>query len=234
MFPLYDTIPSRKQPVITRWIIILNALLFLYELTLSTQELEMFFRHWGLVPRAISDPQWAIMQGLSPYAYWTFFTNMFLHGGWMHFISNMWTLHIFGDNVEDKMSRFRFLVFYLLAGIFASTTHYAMHPMAEVPAVGASGAISGVMGAYMVLFPHSRIIFLVPFFFMFTFVELNASFYIFVWFIGQFFSGVISTAANSSGAGIAFWAHIGGFLAGIFLFKYFIKKPQTSNEDFYL
>ncbi len=226
MFPLYDTIPSEKPPVVLRWIIIINSIVFVYELLLPSEMLEIFVRHWGMVPRAISDPEWAISQGLPPNAYWTFFTNMFLHGGWMHFVSNMWTLYIFGDNVEDKMSHTRFLIFYLLSGILASTMHYQMYPMSEVPAIGASGAISGVMGAYMVLFPYSRIVFLVPFFFIFTFIDLNASVYIFVWFLGQFFSGVATKITDSTGTGIAFWAHIGGFLAGVFLFKYFLQKPE--------
>jgi membrane associated rhomboid family serine protease len=223
MIPLHDNIPARKFPAINWTIIVVNGLFFLMELTLPRETLESFFYHFGLVPARYSDPQAAINFGLNPYSYWPFLTTMFLHGGLAHFIGNMWTLYIFGDNVEDRMGRFRYLLFYILCGLCASFTHYYLNRYSNVPALGASGAISGVMAAYMFLFPGSKIVFFFPFFFIPYFFELSAFFYIGVWFITQLFSGT-STLGSADTTGIAFWAHIGGFIAGSILFKLFSRK----------
>lgn len=220
MFPLQDTIPSRRIPFMNISIIILNTLVFLYELKLSPHEIELFFRVFGLVPEKFTYYKDLLSWG----DYYPFLTNMFLHGGWAHFIGNMWTLWIFGDNVEDRMGHGRYLLFYVLCGVAASYTHYLVNMYSPVPALGASGAISGVMGAYMFLFPHSRIVFLVPLFFIPYFFEIPAFVYLLFWFLGQLASGTLSIFADSMGGGIAFWAHIGGFAAGVALYRLFVNN----------
>lgn len=228
MIPLYDTIPSKRFPV-ANWLLIGgNALVFMFQLTLGETEMREIFYQVGLVPARYTNPEWALEKGLSASNYWPFVTNMFLHGGWMHFIVNMWTLWIFGDNVEDRMGRLRYIVFYFLCGIGASYLHFLLNLDSTVPALGASGAISGVMGAYMLLYPHSRIVLLLPLFFLPFFVEVSAFLYIAVWFLGQLISGTASAATQSGG--VAFWAHIGGFIAGILTFWMFIQKKRKPQR----
>jgi membrane associated rhomboid family serine protease len=200
MIPLRDVIPSRSTPYITVTLIVLNAVAWLYELTIP-----------GNTPTLVS--------------------SMFLHGSWMHFIGNMWYLWIFGDNVEDRMGHGRFIAFYLLCGIVAALGHVGMDPASTLPTIGASGAIAGVMGAYFVLYPQSRVLTLVPlFFFYFEIVELPAVLLLGFWFVLQLFSaGAIAVTANSSSGGIAFVAHVAGFvtgLAGVFVFR---KRRQTTD-----
>ena len=147
---------------------------------------------------------------------------MFLHGGWMHLVANMWTLWIFGDNVEDVMGPLRFLLFYVLCGLCALLMHVATNPESTVPVVGASGAIAGVMGAYFFLYPHARVLILVPLFIISFFFEIPAVFYLLLWFVTQVFSGL----ADGGGAGVAWWAHIGGFVAGMLLLRFFRDEPR--------
>ncbi len=223
MFPLRDTIPSRHFPLIT-WILIgINTLVFLFELSLGKPGLERFFYLYGLVPARYSHPQWAQIAGFPLDNYWPFFTHMFLHGGWSHLIGNMWTLWIFGDNVEDRMGRWRFLVFYLLMGLLAGTGHFIFNAGSTIPTVGASGAIAGVLGAYFVLFPHARIITLVPLFFWPLFFELPAVFFLVFWFFTQLVGGTFAGLQGSVG-GVAWWAHVGGFIAGVVLHKFFLPR----------
>ena len=203
MIPLRDVIPSRTTPYVTVTIIVLNALVFLYQLSLGEQ-INAFMLYFGLVPAAFS---WV-----------TVFTSMFLHGGLLHVGGNMLYLWIFGDNVEDRMGHGRFIVFYLLCGVAAALAQTILNPDSVVPMVGASGAIAGVMGAYFVLYPHSRIVTLLPFIFFFQVVEIPAIFFLGFWFVMQFLSGVGSIATATGGepaGGIAFWAHVAGFIAGI-------------------
>lgn len=231
MFPIADTIPSSRIPLVNYFLIFLNVVVFSFQVLLPPDVLEVFFYHFGLVPARYTNNYFAYKVGLSPENYFPFFSNIFLHGGWAHIIGNMWTLYIFGDNVEDRMGHWRYLLFYLLCGITASVTHFYVNPDSTVPAVGASGAISGVMGAYMLLFPKSRIIFLFVFFFVIDFIQIPAFIYLFFWFLGQLFSGTISllTLPQNVG-GIAFWAHIGGFAGGILLHKFFIRKESDEAE----
>ncbi len=218
------------------WSIIgINVVVFFIQASLSPEQLDQFVRIWGLVPARYSGVYGAPGSFL---AYFPFVTNMFLHGGMAHLIGNMWTLYIFGDNVEDRMGKWRYLLFYLLCGVIASYTHYLLNTGSTIPAVGASGAISGIMGAYMLMFPHSRIIFLIPIFFIPYFFEISAFVYLAMWFIGQLLSGTATLYANANGPGIAFWAHIGGFVAGILFFKLFDQghtpnRPSTRNNDRY-
>ncbi|MBY0507058.1 MAG: rhomboid family intramembrane serine protease [Bryobacteraceae bacterium] len=206
MIPLRDSVPSRSAPVVTIAIIIVNVLIFLQQLTLSPEELHFFFAHYGVVPARLQ---------LSD-----LFTSMFLHGGFMHLIGNMWFLWIYGDNVEDVLGRGKYLLFYLACGIAGSLIQIAADPNSTIPNIGASGAIAGVMGAYLLKFPHARILTLIPLFVFFFTQELPAFIILIYWFVLQFFSGVGSLAESTTATGgIAFFAHVGGFLMGMLLIK---------------
>src|SRR5436190_522864 len=203
MIPLRDIIPSRTTPVVTISIIALNVLVFVYELSLG-RAVDAFTLYYGLVPAAFS---------------WTnVFTSMFLHGSFLHVAGNMLYLWIFGDNVEDRMGHGRFLVFYLLCGVAAALAQTVTAPESAIPMVGASGAIAGVMGAYFVLYPKSRIVTLVTLFIFFQVIEVPAILFLGIWFIMQFVSGlgsIVTVARGQSAGGVAFWAHVAGFVAGI-------------------
>jgi membrane associated rhomboid family serine protease len=204
MIPLRDTQPSNSFPAVTLVIIVINVLVFLFEFSLEPHYRNFFIAQYGIVPDRLQ------MQDL--------FTSMFLHGGWMHLIGNMWFLWIFGDNVEDVLGHGKYLLFYLLCGIVAALIHILLNPFSRVPTIGASGAIAGVMGAYLVKFPHSRVLTLVPIFIFLTTMEIPAFVMLLYWFALQFFQGIGSIAYSSiSGGGVAWFAHVGGFLAGIAL-----------------
>jgi rhomboid family protein len=216
MLPLYDTVRTRKFPLINVLLIAANVLAFLYELQLGPSALENFIFTWGLVPAHLtSDPSTAWI---------TIFTAMFLHGGWFHLLSNMWFLHIFGDNVEARMGGIRYLIFYLLSGVAAVLLQTYIQPTSQVPMIGASGAIAGVLGAYLVSFPRSRIASLVPILFIFTIVEVPAAIFLAFWFITQVYSGLFAMQ-GASASGIAWWAHIGGFIFGLIMVFFFARRP---------
>ncbi|PYR18436.1 MAG: rhomboid family intramembrane serine protease [Acidobacteria bacterium] len=209
MIPLRDVIPSRTTPYITITIIVLNALAWLFEVSLPHDVLNEFLTIYGVVPAYFSWP--------------TLITSMFLHGSWSHVIGNMWYLWIFGDNVEDRVGHGRFIFFYLLCGIAAALGQVAVNPSSMLPTIGASGAIAGVMGAYFVLYPHSRVLTLVPWIFI-QIIELPAIVLLGFWFLMQLFSaGAIAVTASTHGSGgVAFAAHVVGFVAGlggVFLFR---------------
>jgi membrane associated rhomboid family serine protease len=223
MFPIKDTIPHRYTPFVVYFIIAINIFVFIIELSLPYPQRQLFFYNFGLVPLKVTQYGWD---------FYSLFTNMFLHGGWFHIISNMWALWIFGDNVEDRMGHFRFFIFYILCGLAANLVHYYFNQLAPVPVIGASGAIAGVMGAYMVMFPTSRIITLIPIFFIPFFFEIPAVIFLFFWFISQVIAGTFTKIFMPPNVGgIAWWAHIGGFIAGIILHKFFIKKNRY--RDFF-
>ena len=201
MFPISDVIPSRTRPVVTISLIALNALAFLYELQLSDRQLQAFAYVYGVVP---ADFSWSDVV-----------SSMFLHDGWMHFLGNMLYLWIFGDNVEDSLGHAGFALFYLLCGSVAAIAQTMVHPLSTIPMIGASGAIAGVMGAYFVLFPHSRILAAVFLLLFLDIVEIPAIFFLGFWFLMQLFSGVGSLGATTATGGTAFWAHIGGFVVGV-------------------
>ena len=220
MIPLRDIIPSRTTPVVTISLIAVNVLVFIYELSLG-RDVDAFTLYYGLVPAAFS---WV-----------TVFTSMFLHGGFMHVAGNMLYLWIFGDNVEDRMGHGRFLVFYLLCGVAAALAQTITGPDSVVPMVGASGAIAGVMGAYFVLYPRSRIVTLIPIFFFFQVVEVPAILFLGIWFVMQFLSGIGSIVNSIPGGamgGIAFWAHIAGFVAGISGVIVF-RRPERQRVEWW-
>lgn len=226
MIPIRDNIPSRHAPGMTVALIAGNALAFLYAFTRAPGEILDLFRLFGLVPARFSDPAWAAKAGLPLHGYWAFLTSMFLHGGWLHLVGNLWTLWIFGDNVEDRMGPFRFLAFYLTCGLAAGLTHALTNATSTVPTVGASGAIAGVMGAYFLLYPRARVVMLLPLLFLPVFFEIPAFAFLSVWFLAQVFSGTLALAAPSQVGGVAWWAHGGGFLAGAILFRLFLRRER--------
>ena len=213
MIPLRDENPAGSVPAVTLVIIATNCAAFLYELVLGPT-LRPFMYEWGMVPLrltlAVQEGNEPLSQAALPLA-----TSMFLHWSWLHLIGNMWYLWIFGDNVEDRMGHVRFLVFYLAAGLVAGLLHVFFNPASRVPTVGASGAIAGVLGAYLVAFPRARIITLVPLFPFFQVMALPAVLMLGLWFVYQFFSGALSLAWSAAGGGgVAWWAHVGGFAFG--------------------
>ena len=223
MIPIRDTIPSKNIPVGTYMLILANSVVFVFELMIPEPMLEVFFYYFGIVPARYSHPEWASWVGLPIDDYWPFVTSMFLHGGWLHIIGNMWTLWIFGDNVEDRMGTTRYLVFYFICGLAAGLVHFFTNANSTIPTVGASGAIAGVLGAYFLLFPKSRIIVLLPLFFLPLFIEVPAVTYLGFWVLSQIFSGTLSLALPEDVGGVAFWAHVGGFIAGAVLHWLFIQ-----------
>lgn len=215
MFPLYDTVRSRRFPLVNWMLILLNGLIFYHEATIGEEQLHRFILDWGLIPAHLT----------SDYAgnWITIVTSMFLHGGWIHILGNMWTLFIFGDNVEDRMGHGAYLVFYILSGTAAAFLQTYLMPSSQTPLIGASGAIAGVLGAFLFLFPRARIASLVPIFFLFTLVEIPAVIYLGLWFVLQLFSGWLALQGSVTN-GIAWWAHIGGFLFGLFAVGVFARK----------
>jgi len=209
-----------------------NVAVFLYELSLTPDQLETLVYVFGIVPARYTHPEWAQMIGVPVDDYWPFLTSMFLHGGWVHIIGNMWSLWIFGDNVEDRMGRSRFLAFYLLTGLLAGATHALTNPESTVPTVGASGAIAGVLGAYFVLFPHARIVTMLPLFFIPFFFEVPAVTYLLFWFLSQIIGGTLAGLNPGDVGGIAFWAHAGGFVAGLALHRLFLLPRQRAPRRF--
>ena len=220
MIPIRDVIPSRTTPFVTIALVAVNVLVFLYQLSLGDQ-FEAFVFNYGLIPAEFS---WVHV-----------FISMFLHGSLMHAGGNMLYLWIFGDNVEDRMGHGRFLVFYLLCGTVAGLTQTVFAPDSMIPMVGASGAIAGVMGAYFVLYPHSRIVTLLPFI-VITVVEVPAILFLGIWFLMQFLSGVGSIADSSPGGTgrslIAFWAHVAGFVAGL-VGVFVFRRPERQKVDWW-
>jgi membrane associated rhomboid family serine protease len=208
MIPLRDVIPSRTTPYVTVTIILLNAVAWFFELSIPRDILPQFLQVYGVVP--------------ADFHLATLGTSMFLHGSWSHVIGNMWYLWIFGDNVEDRLGHTRFVAFYLLCGGVAAFGHIAMNASSVLPTIGASGAIAGVMGAYFVLYPQSRVLTLIPIIFYIEIIELPAIFLLGFWFLMQLFSAGAIAATASTGGGVAFMAHVAGFvmgMVGVFLFR---------------
>jgi membrane associated rhomboid family serine protease len=212
MIPLRDVIPSRTTPYITVTIILLNALAWFYEISMPERALARFLYVYGVVPAVFSPA--------------TLITSMFLHGSWSHVIGNMWYLWIFGDNVEDRVGHGRFIIFYLLCGMAAAMGQIVMDPNSTLPTIGASGAIAGVMGAYFVLYPHSRVLTLIPWIFL-QIVELPAVFLLGVWFLMQLLNaGTIAVTAGTQGGGVAFAAHVAGFVVGVIGIFFFRRRDR--------
>jgi membrane associated rhomboid family serine protease len=226
MIPIRDTIPSKNYPIVNTTIIGINVILYFIEMAQGAN-LDRFVYIYGLVPARYTIPQIASyftagQQALSLVSF------MFLHGGFWHILGNMWFLYIFGDNVEDRLGPFRYLVFYLLCGLVSGLFQIIFNLHSNTPTIGASGAIAGVMGAYLILHPHSKILTLIPIIIIPWFIEIPAFFFLGFWFLLQFIN-----AAGSQGniSGIAWWAHIGGFVFGIVCLKIFLALPETGASD---
>jgi membrane associated rhomboid family serine protease len=224
MIPIRDDTPRFSTPYVTYFIVALNVLVFLFELSVGSQghrQLNALMYEFGVVPRrydlALAGQGNYSLSGL----FLSILTSMFLHASWLHIIGNMWVLWIFGDNIEDYLGHFKYLAFYLVTGFAAAIAHILLNTGSTVPSVGASGAIAGVMGAYFVLYPKARVLTIVPLIIFFTFWWLPAWIVLGYWFLVQFLSGAATSIADSSqtSGGIAFWAHVGGFVAGIVLIK---------------
>lgn len=215
MIPLRDDNPSRHTPWVTYGLIVINVLVFLYEISLPEVEVRRFFFAYGMVPGEIQRPESFGWRTLPLQGYWTFFTCMFLHGGWLHLIGNMWTLYIFGDNIEDRMGPARYLLFYLLCGLAAGLVHWFTNQNSMIPTVGASGAIAGVMGAYLILYPRARILTILPLGPLITMIHVPAYLFLGFWFAVQLYMGIQTLHQSEAVAGIAWWAHAGGFAGGL-------------------
>ncbi|KKQ52497.1 hypothetical protein A2865_03550 [Candidatus Woesebacteria bacterium RIFCSPHIGHO2_01_FULL_39_17] len=217
MFPLHDTVRTYKYPLITILIITANAFVFFLELVAPNTEL--FIDQYALIPANVN---FSNLSSLTP-----FITSQFLHAGFLHILSNMWFLKIFGDNVEEKFGSIFYLFIYLLSGVVGGLIQYLFSPDSTIPMLGASGAVAGVLGAYLVFFPRHQIETLIPFGFYMSTVRLSAQVMLLYWFITQLFSGVGSVAVAQIG-GVAFWAHVGGFVAGWLIAK--LSRGSSSSE----
>jgi hypothetical protein len=231
MLPLRDLNPSHRPPVVTALLIALNAAVFLHELRLG-RGLNEFLLFWGIVPVRYTvwdvARQFGLVEQVLP-----FFSSMFLHGGWLHLIGNMWTLWIFGDNVEERLGRGRYLLLYLGSGLAAGVLHIVTNPASTLPTIGASGAVAGVMGTYLRFFPQARIETIVPPFFFWPVFQLPAVIFLGWWFLLQFFNGTLSlAAAGGSFGGVAWWAHVGGFVYGLWMAQHHRRRERGRRISF--
>jgi membrane associated rhomboid family serine protease len=224
MIPIRNAVPSRYPPVVTWLLIATNCLVFLLQNSLSPADLEEFLRDFALIPARYTA---GFVDGdVSVADLFPFFTMMFLHGGWLHLILNMWTLWLFGPTVEDRLGHGRYLAFYLACGLAASIAHVVFNPTSIVPALGASGAIAGVLGCYMRLFPMARVVVVVPIIFIPLFFEVYAFVFVGLWFLVQLFQGTAELLLGISAGGVAWWAHVGGFVAGLALGPLLVQSER--------
>jgi hypothetical protein len=226
MIPLRDTTPTRNYPIVNTTIIGINVVVYFIQL-LQSAEIDRFIYIYGLVPARYSVPQIAqyFTTGQQVFSLVSF---MFLHGGFWHILGNMWSLYIFGDNVEDRLGPIRYALFYLLCGIASGLSHMMLNLHSNLPTIGASGAIAGVMGAYFLLHPRSKILTLIPIFFIPYFINIPAFVFLGLWFLLQFIN---AAGSQGLGGGIAWWAHIGGFIFGMLFLKLFSLLPDTGVSN---
>jgi len=228
MFPLWDEMPTRKIPVITIILIIINALAYYYQVFIINDNLQFIYAY-GLVPLELIRGVDIFPYGPSP-VYLTVFTSMFMHGSFVHLFGNMLYLWIFGNNVEDYLGKSVFIIFYILCGTFAAAIQILISPYSTIPMIGASGAVAGVLGAYFILFPRSRITTLIFFGFFIRLIKMPAIFFLGLWIVFQLFYGFSNLSLGSANTGVAWFAHIGGFVGGIIFIKIF--KPKNKNRYF--
>lgn len=230
MIPIRDTAPCYIKPYVT-WglIIICTSLFILLEILPDHLHREIIYKY-GMVPIRYSKPEWAANFGLLPDGYLSFFTNLFLHGGWLHLIVNMWFLWIFADNIEDRMGHGRFIIFYLLCGFFATGLQWFYDPELVIPVVGASGAIAGILAAYFFIYPYARIIVLIPLFFWPIYLELPAIGFLGVWVIIQLHKATTAVIFDNISTDVAWWAHLGGFIVGGLIHRFFLLKNPPNNQ----
>ncbi len=205
-------------------LIAVNVVVFLLETGLTPPQLQGVFYLFGLVPARYSAPEWAAQAGFPAAGIWPWLTHLFLHGGWLHLIGNLWMLWIFADNVEDRMGPIRFLLFFLLCGLVAAGAHWASNPLSTLPTVGASGAIAGVLGAYLMMYPLARVIVMVPVLIFPFFFELPAALFLIIWFVINITSGLSALSVPVPTGGVAWWAHAGGFIAGVMFYRVFLRR----------
>lgn len=228
MIPIRDTTPSKNVPVINHALIAVNVVVFILQMT-QGPDMDRFIFHYGLVPARYTVDRLAEHFTISQQLFaWISF--MFLHGSFLHILANMWSLYIFGDNVEDRLGPARYLAFYLACGIASGVSHFLLNAHSTIPTIGASGAIAGVMGAYFLLHPTSRILTLIPILFIPLFVQIPAFIFLGLWFLLQFINAAAAAAAGAAG-GVAWWAHIGGFLFGMLFLKLFEALPHAGVTD---
>lgn len=233
MIPLRDNIPTLRFAYVTYAFIALNVLVFAYELSLGPEGYVAFINRWGYTPSLVTGTVRSGEFDLRILS--TLVTSVFIHGGWIHILGNMLYLHIFGNNVEDSMGRGRFVVFYLVIGVLANFGQIVVSPDSTVPGVGASGAIAGVLGAYMLLYPRAGVLVLVPIFFFLRFFTLPAVAVLLFWFVIQVFQGTLTLAAGLAGAGgVAFWVHAAGFVLGMALIGLFRDRRLTGGKPTWL
>ena len=223
MIPLRDTLDSQGYPLVNTALIVSNVIVYLVQLG-QGEALHRFILTYGLVPARYSVPEIAAHFSLGQQVF-ALMSFMFLHGGFWHLLGNMWTLYIFGDNVEDRLGPLKYLLFYLVCGFASGLTHLFLNWHSQLPTVGASGAIAGIMGAYFLLYPHAKILTFIPIFFIPYFLEIPAFFFLGIWFILQFLS---AAGPVDNGGGIAWWAHIGGFIFGMVFLKLLLRAPETA------
>lgn len=228
MIPLRDTIKSKEFPYVTILLIIINGAIYLFEMALG-ENLNHLINLFGIIPERYfslaSAGGFIYVERFLP-----FFSSIFLHGGWFHVLWNLWFLWIFGDNVEDHFGHFNFLVFYIFCGVLAGLAHTYMNPASSIPTIGASGAIAGVMGAYIILHPQARVLTIIPIFIIFPIIHIPAFVYLGIWFFIQFLSGAASIGSSQSYQGVAWWAHIGGFLTGLFVILFIFPRKKINRS----
>ncbi|HLF97632.1 MAG TPA: rhomboid family intramembrane serine protease [Methylococcaceae bacterium] len=229
MIPFRDNVPCRHMPWMTWTLIGLNFGIFLLTQFLDPPALRDILHLYGLVPARYAHPDWAHWAGYPPGDYRPFVTALFLHGGWLHVVLNQWMLWVFGDNIEDRMGPWRFLGFYLVCGVLSLLLHSFANPDSPLPAVGASGAIAGVLGAYYFLYPYAKLVLWVPVFFLPIFIEVPAIAFLGVWVIIQLAKITAAPDAGASVGDVAWWGHLGGFLAGAALYRLFVRR-ETEEE----
>ena len=234
MIPYRDTIPLVRTPWVTWGLIAINLAVFIYSELLAPDSLRFFQYLHGLVPARYVYPDWAVKAGFPEGDYTPFISSLFMHGGWAHFIFNMWLLWIFGDNVEDRMGPVRFLAFYILCGLIAGACHVFANPQSTIPTIGASGAIAGIMGAFFFMYPYARIVIWVLF--LPLFVEVPAIAFLGLWVIIQLYKATTGLAGAAPYADVAWFGHLGGFIAGMLLYRPFLlygpaDESLTFHDD---
>jgi membrane associated rhomboid family serine protease len=229
MFPIRNAVPTRYAPAVTWALIGINCLIFLYQVSLGPTELEHFLARYALIPAQHFGSLVELEDNIDVLP---FLSNAFLHGGWLHLIFNMWTLWLFGPAVEDRLGPGRYLAFYIACAVLASLTHAIFNASSTVPALGASGAIVGVLGCYMRLFPLARVVVVIPIIIIPFFFELPAFVFVGIWFLMQVLQGAAELLVPSTGGGVAWWAHIGGFAAGLALGPVLVRS-QRNYRSYY-
>jgi len=228
MIPIRDNVPAQRWPWVTISIIVLTLVVFIVELLLSAEQLHDLISTWGVVPTQVLTTRFTPELQTPPHSLLSLFTYMFLHGSWLHIISNMWILWLFGDNVEDRLGHGRYIAFYLCCGVVAMLAHVLLSSGSSIPVIGASGAVAGIMGAYFRFFPLARVVVLIPIVVYPVLIEVPAALFLLLWLLIQFFSGASSLLAGTQDyIGVAFWAHVGGFVAGM-IFSYLWRGSTAS------